>query len=144
VWEIVRAKKSATKFIVSDDPVTFYCKTMFKSEWTFPDDTSSKSIGTHTLFPLGPDSCLIITYLQLARNPWNTPTEYRANARFGDPSAIKYLGSIQFGRELEEDEVLRINYILKRRATRYVAASNKEWLCPERRVSVDWTKLDDD
>lgn len=58
---------------------------------------------------------------------------------------MKYLGEIQFGRELAEDEVLRINYILKRRATRYVAASQREWLFPEARVpTTDWRALDDD
>jgi hypothetical protein len=41
--------------------------------------------------------------------------------------------------------VLRINYIMKKRATRYVAAAEKEWLYPENRVStIDWPKLDDD
>lgn len=144
VWEFARAKQSPTKFIVSDNPVTFYCKVMFPSEWTYPEDPSLKQIGTRTLFPLGPDCCLIITHLQLARNPWSTPTEHRENARFYD-NTLKHLGDIQFGRELEEDEVLRINYILKRRATRYIAAANEEWLYPERRVSTtDWKSLDED
>lgn len=31
VWEIVRARQSPTKFLVTDNPVTFYCKVMFKS-----------------------------------------------------------------------------------------------------------------
>ena len=58
---------------------------------------------------------------------------------------MKHLGTIQFGRELEEDEVLRINYILKKRATRYVAAAEEEWLYPERRVSTtEWANLDND
>jgi hypothetical protein len=47
---------------------------------------------------------------------------------------MKNLLDTQFGRELEEDEVLRINYILKRRATRYIAAAEEEWLYPEKRV----------
>jgi Protein of unknown function (DUF4238) len=144
VWEFVWAKQSPTKFIVSDNPVTFYCKAMFPSEWTYPEDPSLKQIGTRTLFPLGPESCLIITHLQLTRNPSSTPTEYRENARYYDQTA-KHMGEIQFGRELDEDEVLRINYMLKRRATRYIAASNEEWLYPERRVSTtDWKNLDDD
>jgi hypothetical protein len=144
VWEFVRATKSPTKFIVSDNPVTFYCKVMFPSDWIYPDDASLKQIGTRTLFPLGQDSCLIITHLQLARNPWSTPTEHRENARSYDQT-LKHLGDIQFGRELDEDEVRRINYILKRRATRYIAAANEEWLYPERHVSItDWKSLDDD
>ena len=75
VWEIVRARQSKTKFIVSDNPVTFYCKSTFPSDWLYPNDCNLKQIGTRTLFPLGPDSCLIITHLQLARNPKATPTE---------------------------------------------------------------------
>jgi len=51
----------------------------------------------------------------------------------------------QFGRELEEDEVIRVNFILKARATRYLAAAKEEWLYPEQRASTtNWAKLDDD
>jgi len=144
VWEIARARQSATKFIVTDDPVTFYCKVMFPSEWKYPDDANLKQIGTRTVFPLGLDSCLIITHLQLVRQPRATPTEFRENARYYDQTMM-HLGNIQFGRELEEDEVRRINHILKTRATRYIGAADKEWLYPERRVSTtDWNTLDDD
>jgi hypothetical protein len=144
VWEVVRARQSPTKFIVTDDPVTFYCKHVFPSEWTYPNEISLRQIGTRTIFPLSLDSCLVITHLQLARNPWSAPTYTRSNARSFE-SAVKHLGDIQFGRELEEDEVLRINYILKRRASRFVAAAEEEWLHPERRVSTtDWPNLDDD
>lgn len=144
VWEIVRATQSPTKFLVTDNPITFYCKVMFTSDWTYPNDSSLKQIGTRTIFPLGLDSCLIITHLQLVRNLWATPTEFRENARYYDQT-MKHLGHIQFGRELAEDEVIRINYILKRRATRYVAAVEREWLYPERRVSTtDWRRLDED
>lgn len=144
VWEIVRARQTSTKFIVTDNPVTFYCKAMFPSDWNYPEDCNLKQIGTRTLFPLGPETCLIITHLQLCRNPWNTPTEHRANARFYD-QALKHVGDIQFGRELEEDEVRRINYILKTRATRFIAAAEEDWLYPERQLSTtEWRNLDDD
>jgi hypothetical protein len=117
---------------------------LFPSDWAYPNDPNLKQIGTRTIFPLGPDCCAIVTHLQLARNPWSTPTEHRENARYYDQT-IKHLGDIQFGRELEEDEVLRINYILKRRATRYIAAAKEEWLYPEKRVSTtEWKNLDDD
>ena len=144
VWEIVRARRSPTKFIVTDGPVTFYNRSMFPSAWIYPEDANHKEIGTRTLFPLGLDSCFIVTHLQLVRNPWITPTEFRVNARSYE-MAMKHLGQIQFGRELEEDEVLRINYILKKRAARYIAAAEEEWLYPEQRASsTDWPKLDDD
>jgi len=144
IWEIARARCSPTKFIVTDEPVTFFNRRVFPSELAYPYDAGLDKVGTRTLFPLGLDSCLIVTHLQLARNPWASPTEPRENAR-AYQFALKYLGDIQFGRELEEDEVLRINYILKRRATRYVAAAEEEWLYPERRVSTtQWARLDDD
>jgi len=144
VWEIVRARQSKTKFIISDNPVTFYCRTMFPSEWTYPEDCNLKQIGSRTIFPLGLDSCLIITHLQLVRNLKATPTEHRENARYYDRT-MKHIGEIQFGRELEENEVVRINYIMKKCATRYIAAAEKEWLYPEQHVSTtDWKLLDED
>jgi hypothetical protein len=144
VWEIVRARQSRTKFIVTDNPVSFYCKAMFPSDWTYPDDCNLRQIGTRTVFPLGLDSCLIITHLQLARHPKATPTQHRENARYYDQT-VKHLGEIQFGRELEEDEVVRINYILKKRAVRYIAAAETDWLYPERHLlTTDWSLLDDD
>ena len=40
---------------------------------------------------------------------------------------------------------MRVNYILKTHATRYIAAAEKEWLYPERHVSTtDWRLLNDD
>lgn len=46
---------------------------------------------------------------------------------------------------MEEDEVLRINFILKRRATRYIAAAEEQWLYPERSgCTIHWSKLDED
>jgi hypothetical protein len=144
VWEIVRARQSATKFIVTDDPVTLYCKLVFKSEWTYPKDVDLRQIGSRTIFPLGLDSCLILTHLQLVRNPWSTPTENRENARSYEQTMMP-IGNIQFGRELEECEVLRINHIIKTRATRYIAAAQKEWLYPEKYIPpTEWKNLDDD
>ena len=143
VWEIVRARNSLTKFIISDDPVTFYNRRIFPGE-SYPGDLELDRVGTRTLFPLGQDSCLIITHLQFVRNPRHNPTEVRANARVFQQT-MKYLLDTQYGRELEEEEVIRINYILKSRANRYIAASNEEWLYPEQKVSIsEWPKLDDD
>jgi hypothetical protein len=66
------------------------------------------------------------------------------NARAYEPTTLD-LSHIQFGRELEEDEVLRINVMLKRRATRYIAATEEGWLYPETNVSTThWSKLDHD
>ncbi len=144
VWEIVHARQSTTKFIVSDDPVTFYNRRIIPGGVSYPGGEDIPQTGTRTIFPLGMDSCLIITHLQLARNPWSNPGANRENARIFD-QGISNLTEIQFGRELEEDEVLRINHILKQRATRYVAAAEADWLYPERHLNgFHWTKLDED
>ena len=146
VWEIVYARKSPTKFLLTDQPVTFHNAKAFPNSdvCTYPCDVDLGDVGTRTIFPLGLESCLIITHLQLVRNPWVNPRKLRVNAR-SFVSTICDLSAIQFGRELEEDEVLRINLILKRRATRYIAAIEEEWLYPENNASkTHWSKLDDD
>lgn len=52
--------------------------------------------------------------------------------------------SIQTGRSLSEGEVLQINYITKKRAYRYIAGAEVEWLYPERYVSTyHWRELGD-
>ena len=134
VWEFVRARESQTKFIVSDNPVTFYNRGTFPHLYSYPDDVELADVGTRTIFPLSLDACLIITHLELARNPHSNPHNTRTNARWFAPT-MKYALDTQFGRELEEQEVLRINFILKKRAARYIAAADEEWLYPERHAS---------
>jgi hypothetical protein len=144
VWEIVSARQSKTKFIVSDEPVTFFNRRAYPSELTYPKDAGLEQLGTRTIFPLSLDACLIITHIQLVRDPWSDASTPRENAR-AYANTMKYLLDTQFGRELEEDEVLRINVILKRRASRYIAAADEDWLYPERAASTtDWSKLDHD
>jgi hypothetical protein len=146
VWEIVRARQSRTKFIITDEPVTFYNSRVFplSPAIAYPLDADLSEIGTRTLFPLGMDACLTISHLQLVRDPWSNPRHARTNPR-SFQSAMFDLRSTQTGRELVEDEVRRINFILKRRATRYIAAAEEEWLYPEDFASVThWSKLDDD
>jgi Protein of unknown function (DUF4238) len=146
VREIVRARDSPTKFISTDEPVTFYNARVFPESKVgrYPGDVGLDKIGTRTLFPLGIDSCLIITHVQLVRNPWSDMLASRLNARAYQPTMMSLL-DVQFGRELTEDEVLRVNLILKRRATRYLAAAEEEWLYPEKKTSIQhWSKLDDD
>jgi hypothetical protein len=146
VWEIVSARQSPTKFLLTDEPVTFYNAGAFpgSKDCLYPNDVALKDIGTRTIFPLGRDACLIITHIQLVRDPWTAPRRPRANARAYQVALAKLL-DFQFGRELEEDEVLRINVILKARATRYIAAANEEWLYPEQRASTThWSRIDHD
>jgi hypothetical protein len=146
VWEIVSAKQSKTKFIVSDQPITFYNAKAFPASASckYPYDVGIDEVGTRTIFPLDMDKCLILSHLQLTRDPHTNLRRPRANARFFQATMMSFL-DIQYGRELEENEVIRINYILKSRASRYIAAAEEEWLFPERRLqSTHWSKLDDD
>jgi hypothetical protein len=144
IWEIVRARNTETKFIISDEPVTFYNSRLPPSMAKYPGTEELALVGTRTIFPLGPDSCLVITHLQFTRNPDQNQLSVRINARNYDQVAM-YAGDIQFDRELEEDEVIRINLILKSKATRLIAAGQKEWLYPERRIRrLGWAIMDDD
>ena len=146
VWEIARARQSPTKFIVTDEPVTFYNAKVFplSPKIPYPLDVELSDVGTRTIFPLSLDACLIITHIQFTRDPWRNPRHTRTNARSFDNTMFD-LRSIQTDRELDEDEVRRINFILKRRATRYIAAAEEGWLYPEKSASVThWSKLDED
>jgi hypothetical protein len=144
VWEIVHARRSNTKFIVTDDPVTFFNRRLIPNGVPPTGGDDFPKVGTRTIFPLAMDSCLIITHLQLVRNPWHDPLRRRENARSFQPTLAKFT-DIQFGRELDEDEVLRINLILKRSAARFIAAPSKDALYPERRLAgVYWADIDRD
>jgi hypothetical protein len=146
IWEVVSARQSPTKFLLTDEPVTFYNAGAFpgSKDCLYPNDANLMEIGTRTIFPLGLEACLIITHLHLVRDPQTAPKRLRANARAYKYAITNFL-NFQYGRELGEDEVLRINLILKKRATRYIAAAREEWLYPERRVSTThWSRMDHD
>src|ERR1700722_488825 len=64
VWEIVRARQSPTKFLLTDEPVTLFNRRLFPSESVYPGGVELDKVGTRTIFPLGLDSCLIISHTQ--------------------------------------------------------------------------------
>jgi hypothetical protein len=67
----------------------------------------------------------------------------RPNPKLFRETVFNFL-AVQVGRKLTEDEVLQINLITKRRACRYIAAAEEDWLYPERTVSIDhWKKFGD-
>lgn len=137
VWSIVDASSSEVKFLVSDHPVTVYNQGCFPaSEWCrgFKDPAISQT-GTQTLFPLSDDKLLILTNLSWVRYPYGNPTKNRPNPDPFRPAMFNFM-QIQTGRRLTTEEVLAINYIIKMRAFRYVAAPEKEWLYPERSFKV--------
>jgi hypothetical protein len=145
VWQIAEATNSPTKFIISDHPVTVYnrgCPPLSKY-CRDGNDPDIRLHATHTYFPLSLEKVLVMTNRSWVRNPYQNETGVRPNPRLLR-TAIFNLTTIQTGRQLSEDEVLQINSITKRRAYRYIAAAEKEWLYPERHVSTDhWKKLGD-
>lgn len=143
VWEVVNCINSATKFILSDAPVTTYNKMVFpgSAEAQMVGGAQIERIGTHTLFPLDLDHCLIITNLQYVRNPKGNPLKIRENARYFE-QAMFDLRKVQRGREIDEESVIAINHVLKSQAMRYVASYEKSWLYPEKGLKQKfWSKL---
>ena len=143
VWSIADASLSRTKFIISDHPVTVYNSDCFPlSAWCRDGrDPDVWLEGTHTLFPLCYDKILILTNLSWVRNPYGKATRPRPNPNPMRP-AMFYFNAIQTGRRLTEVEVNEINFIIKRRALRYIAAAREDWLYPELRIPTEhWRHL---
>jgi len=145
IWEVVSAVKSEIKFIVTDNPVTFYNYYFSPgSKYNdYPEEPLLHMIGTQTLCPLSLNLCLILTHRQLAIDPSGAdPSQSRINARYYDRAIFKF-DSIIFGRELSDIDVCKTNYILKQQAKRYIAGARKEWLHPENNISeeIDWKEL---
>lgn len=137
IWLIADASQSDTKFIVSDHPVTVYnrvCgpRSQFCRGFNDPDISLN---GTHTIFPLSLDKILILTNLSWVRNPYQSELTVRPNPNPWRTAMFKFL-DIQTSRYLTEQEVIDINYIIKRRALRYVAGAKEEWLYPENNIST--------
>jgi len=145
LWELVSAEESATKFIFSDDPVTLYNCDCFPGapQCQYPYDPHPYFVGTRTIFPLDRNNCLIIANIEHSKNPIRTNArKNRRNARSFDQTLITYL-DIHKNRSLSEVDVATINYIIKSRAIRYIAAGQEDWLYPENVIgSVKWPELD--
>jgi len=143
VREIVSAEASDVKFIVSDHPVTVYnaAKSPTSTECAYPEDPPIEWLGTQTVFVLDANTCLILTHLEYAQDPKAANfTVPRTNARFRGQSLVRTDAFIRT-RKLSRNEVIAINHLLKSRARRYVAASNKEWLYPEKSFTGAWQDL---
>ena len=143
VWSIADASQAETKFIISDHPVTVYNEGCFPaSKWCRGyNDPEIWLSGTHTIFPLCLDKILILTNLSWVRNPYSNPTRQRPNPNPMRPAIFNFT-AIQTGRILSETEVNEINFIIKRRAYKYIAAAEEEWLYPERKTSSEyWDRL---
>ena len=143
VREIISAKDSDVKFIVTDHPVTIY-NTAFPPEspaCTYPGDPPIELIGSQTVFVLDENHCLILTNLEYAKNPGDVDlTARRTNARYRGQGIVRTDAYIRT-RKFSCDEVIAINYLLKRRAYKFIAAGNKDWLYPEQHFVGDWSEI---
>ncbi len=142
VWQIADASKSETKFLVSDHPVTVYnreCGPRCQRCRGYGDPDIWLN-GTHTIFPLSLDKVLILTNLSWVRNPYQSAVKKRPNPNPLRDALFNVL-SVQTERRLDEREVQEINFVIKSRAFRYVAAGKTEWLYPEKHVTKsDWNR----
>lgn len=143
VREIVSAKNCEASFIISDHPVTAYNAAFdpLHARCEYPNDPPISLIGTQTIFPLDHEHCLIFTNYEYATNPnIKDPNRKRQNARNFGFSFIRSDSMIRC-RELNDSEVEKINVIIKSRAQRYLAASQKSLLYPEKRRTQSWSEL---
>lgn len=144
IWEIVSARNSEVKFIVSDNPVTFYnYRISPESDGNkYPDEPSLEIIGTQTIYPLSLDYCLILTHRQLALEPETAnPIQSRINARYYDQAIFSFQEMI-YGRELTTEDICVFNYVLKQQARSHISAAKKDWLYPEKYIkSPDWQEF---
>lgn len=140
VREIVSAKDSDVKFIISDNPVTLYnpaCPPE-SSACRYPNEPPVQWNGTQTVFPLDSEHCLILTHLDYASQREGVDlVSDRQNARNIGRSLVRTDAWIR-SRSLSRDEVLAVNYLLKSRASKHLAAPVENWLYPESEYSGDW------
>ena len=137
IWSIVDARSSGVAFLLSDHPITVYNQGCFPgSRWCRNGNGPHIWLsGTHTLFPLRQDKLLIMTNLSWVRYPYGNPLKERPNPNPLRHSMFNFT-SIQTGRSFSTEEVVQVNYIIKQRAFRYIAAREKEWLFPERMLGT--------
>ncbi|WP_207795643.1 DUF4238 domain-containing protein [Phyllobacterium zundukense] len=142
VREIVSAEDADVKFIISDHPVTIYNHAVPPEARTsaYPRDPKIALKASQTIFPLNRDYCLILTNLEYAQDPATSPLDKRTFARNYRSSMVRTDAFIRT-RKLSSQEVARVNYVVKARARRYIAAGRKEWLYPEETVSDPWGEL---
>jgi hypothetical protein len=142
VREIVSAEHSDVKFIISDHPVTIYnyAAPPTNAECAYPFDPGIHLRGSQTIYPLNRDFCLILTNLEYAKDRNTSPLVKKTFPRNYRQTMIRVDAFIR-SRKLSAQEVAQVNFVIKARARRYIAAGRKEWLHPERFVSQPWEEL---
>lgn len=141
IWQVADAGLSETKFILSDNPVTVYNREIGTHNRTWHRDKSDPDptlMGSHTIFPLSMNKILILTHPGWAKNPFQNGMVRRPNINPYRPTVFNYT-QIQIDRHLSEEEVRQMNFILKSKAQRYIAAYKEDWLYPEKYVNpAEW------
>ena len=142
VREVVSAIQSDVKFIITDHPVTIYNHAVPPDSplCKYPNDPSIALKASQTIFPLNRDHCLILTNLEYAKDPSTAPLDKRTFARNFGNSLVQTHKFIRT-RHLNSSEVSSINFIMKARAKKYIAAGRLEWLCPEATIKKTWGEL---
>ena len=69
--EVVTAHDSEVKFIVSDNPISFYNHAFYpgNKRCKFPSDPGVELKGTRVIFPLDLNHCAVLTHKEYARSP---------------------------------------------------------------------------
>ncbi len=143
VWQIADAYNSNTKFIISDHPVTVYNRKCPPGSdlCCGSSDPDVLLQATQTIFPLSLNKILILTNLSWVRNPYQSERKLRPNPNYFH-STINKITDTQIERHLTEQEVCEINYIIKKRAYKYIAAAKEEWLYPEKKIpDLKWNSF---
>jgi hypothetical protein len=142
VREIVSAEDSDVKFITSDHPVAIYNYAVLPTDvaCAYPLDPGIALRGSQTLYPMDRNHCLILTNLEYAKDPSTDPLRKRTFARNYRQSITK-IDSFIRERKLTAQAVAEINFIVKKRARRYIGGGRKEWLYPESAVTQSWSEL---
>ncbi|MGF6547632.1 DUF4238 domain-containing protein [Paraburkholderia youngii] len=144
VREVVSAKNSPVKFIVSDHPVTVYHREFAPDHSTcnYPNDPGIELVGSQTIYPLNGEHCLILTHTEYAKSPSTVDVlAKRTHARYRGHSYVRTDAFIRT-RDLSSAEVIAINHVLKSRARKYVAAAQVDWLYPEQFNSLNWREIE--
>jgi hypothetical protein len=144
-WEIFSARNAQIKFLLSDEPVVMYNCDCYpgSTPCLYPHSPDPFWCGTRVIYPLSSEALLVISHAEHTDNPSRTRARRRRrNARSFDQTIVTYLDILNY-RQFGNEEVAKINYIIKTRARRYVASENQEYLYPERIVGEPrWSDLD--
>ena len=146
VWEVVEAPATDVGFILTDHPVTIYNLKAYPGSRhaRYPAEPPIELLGSRTIFPLDVRHCLILSNQEFVEKP--RPTRClrpRSNPRSFDFTFFSPLHIVR-GRTMTADEVRSINFILKKRALRYIAAHEEEWLDPEFELQIPgWASMDE-